>query len=442
MQLSARFEHSLLAVETEQDVHCMLELTSPDAPGADTRTPLDLALVIDRSGSMAGRKLEVTKACAAYLARRLAPTDRIALVTYDDEVRLIAPLAEPTSALAPAIASIQDGGTTNLSGGWMKGLEVVGGADDRGAVRRILLLTDGLANVGVTDPKALVGMARRAAKQQRVGTTTIGFGEDFDEQLLTDMAEAGGGNGHFAASPDDAPGIFATEFDDLVSMVAQNVSVEVRVSEHVQVLGVLNEFPCVQVDGGIQAQLGDAYGGETRRVVFRLHVPSLPTLGPATIGEVVLRYVSVGRTTEQAIEQHETRIPLNVNLVSADEAAAAGLDTEVRDEVVILRSAKAQRDARERADHGDFDGAKTALRGAVEDLRSHAAGSTHAAELRRMADELEADLPMLEPDAFDAMSAKSMHYRMIQSKLRRIKHESIQPDDEDGEAGTGTASAS
>jgi Mg-chelatase subunit ChlD len=92
----------------------MLELTSPEAPGADTRTPLDLALVIDRSGSMAGRKLEVTKACAAFLARRLAPTDRIALVTYDDEVRMLTPLAEPSPALATAIPSIEPGGSTNL----------------------------------------------------------------------------------------------------------------------------------------------------------------------------------------------------------------------------------------------------------------------------------------------------------------------------------------
>jgi len=435
MRLSARFEHSLLAVETEQDVHCMLELTSPDAPGSDARTPLDLALVIDRSGSMAGRKLEVTKACAAYLARRLAPTDRIALVTYDDEVRLVAPLAQAGPALGPAIASIGSGGTTNLSGGWMKGLEVVGGAPERGAVRRVLLLTDGLANVGVTDPGALVAMARKASKQQHVGTTTIGFGADFAEQLLTDMADAGGGNGHFAASPEDAPGIFATEFEDLVSLVAQNVSVEVRGGEHVQVLGVLNGFPCVGVDGGIQAQLGDAYGGETRRVVFRLHVPSLQALGPATIGEVVLRYVSVGRTSEEPIEQHETRIPLNVNLVSADEAAAAGLDTEVRDEVVILRSARAQRDARERADHGDYDGAKTVLREAVDDLRSHAAGSTtHAAELARMADDLEGDLPMLEPDAFDAMTSKSMHYRSVSSLHRRLRDKGLIPDDEDDAA--------
>jgi len=221
------------------------------------------------------------------------------------------------------------------------------------------------------------------------------------------------------ACPDDAPGIFAKEFEDLVSLVAQNVSVEVRGSEHVQVLGVLNEFPCVQVDGGVQAQLGDAYGGETRRVVFALHVPSLPTLGPATIGEVVLRYVSIG----EQIEQHETRIPLNVNLVSSDEAAAAGLDTEVSEEVVILRSAKAQRDARGRAQLGDYEGAKSVLRTAAAELRSHAVGSANADELRRLAADIEEDLPFLEEGAFDASSSKRLHYKQMTSSQRRLQRQ-------------------
>jgi len=92
MKPTVRFEHELLAVESEHDVWCMLELSAPPAPGATERRPLSVSLVVDRSGSMAGRKLEVTRACAEFLVRRLTPADRLSLVAYDDEVELRAPL--------------------------------------------------------------------------------------------------------------------------------------------------------------------------------------------------------------------------------------------------------------------------------------------------------------------------------------------------------------
>ena len=135
-------------------------------------------------------------------------------------------------------------------------------------------------------------MAAAQAKSG-VGTTTIGFGQDFDEDLLTTMADAGRGNAHYADTPDEGPGIFAQEFEGLVSLVAQNVSVEVRPSDEVEVLGVLNDYPQVVVPGGVQLQIGDAYGSERRRVVFELHIPELARLGVATVAEVVLRYTSI-----------------------------------------------------------------------------------------------------------------------------------------------------
>ena len=422
MKAHVRFEHQLLAVETEHRVHCMLELQAPPAPQDRPRPLFHLALVLDRSGSMAGRKLEVVRECAGFLVRRLAPTDELALIAYDDEVQLLAPLAPvDQSALTRAIGRVHPGGQTNLSGGWLKGAEELRRTRGEGP-RKILLLTDGLANVGVTDPEALVAMARLTAEEQDVGTTTIGFGEDFDEDLLTAMAEAGRGNAHFAETPDAAPGIFAEELEGLLSLVAQNVSVEIRPSAEVQLLGILNDFSHVPVPGGVQIQLGDAYGDEGRRVVFELHVPELASLGVVEIAEVVLRSTTIGRE----IAQHELRLPLVVNLVAADEAAASEADREVTEEVIVLTSARAQKQARELADRGKFDEAHEVLSDAAKELRRVAKDSAQAEELAAQAGMLSESLEMMSPASYDLRARKRMSYQSWQS-LQRRKRQQQQP---------------
>src|SRR5215210_3000349 len=364
MKASVRLDHTLIAVDGEHDVHAMLELVVPEADDGSGRAPLRLALVLDRSGSMHGPKLEVAKRCASWLVSRLKPTDELALVDYDDEVRLLAPLGPLNQpVLQSAIGSIGAGGQTNLSGGWLKGLEQLRGRDGD-APRKILLLTDGLANVGITDSDQLVGITKTAG-ETGVGTSTIGFGADFDEDLLTQMADAGGGNAHYAETPDAAPAIFADELEGLTSLAAQNVSVELRPSDHVEILGILNDYPQTQVPGGVQVALGDAYAGESRRVVFGLHIPRLGELGVARVAELVLRYVSVG----DEVRQHELTIPVVANLVSADEAAAADPDLEVREEIHVLEAARARQEAVELADRGDYGAAQAKLQAFAADLR-------------------------------------------------------------------------
>lgn len=146
------------------------------------------------------------------------------------------------------------------------------------------------------------------------------------------------------------------------------MSVELRPEPEVRFLGILNEFPAVAVEGGVQIQLGDAFGEERRRVVFQLHVPSVAALGPRRIADVVLRYVSVG----QEVAHHEVRIPFTVNLVSADEAAVTTPDAEVTEEVVILSGAQAGKRARELADRGEYEAAERTLREAVKELSATA----------------------------------------------------------------------
>ncbi|MBW3651816.1 MAG: VWA domain-containing protein [Actinobacteria bacterium] len=418
MQPTVRLNHNLLAVESEHTVHAMVELTAPEAPDHGRRGALKLALVIDRSGSMTGDKLAVTKACAAYLVRRLAPSDELAIVTYDDAVDLLAPLAPVhTDDLLSAIAAIDPGGSTNLSGGWLKGLEILKVSGDNSAddtTRRVLLLTDGQANAGITDPGALVSMAT-SARGAGVGTTTIGFGDHFAEELLTAMGDAGGGNAHFAPTPDAAPAIFAEEFEGLASVVAQNVSIEIRPGDDVDLVEVLNRYPATPVAGGVQLALGDAYGGERRAVVFALHVPALAELGMAKVADVVLRYVGVG----DQIAAHELTLPLMVNVVSAAEAASAQADHAVVEEVVVLEAAKARDEARRLADEGDFTGGQRLLRASAHQLRLSATGSAKADELLAEADMLDDTGSTLAPSSYDATARKRLHYDAYRARRRR-----------------------
>jgi hypothetical protein len=159
-----------------------------------------------------------------------------------------------------------------------------------------------------------------------------------------------------------------------VSLVAQNVAVEIHPTGHVATVGVMNGYAQVSVPGGVQVQLGDAYAEERRRVVFELTVPALEEIGVTQVAEIVVRWIALG----EQIAAHSRRIPLVVNAVTADEARAAEADPEVVEEVLVLKAARAQREAILRADAGDFDGARSVLAGAADDLRQSASLRCHA----------------------------------------------------------------
>jgi Ca-activated chloride channel family protein len=143
-------------------------------------------VVIDRSGSMAGEKLAFVKQAALDLVRRLGTKDQLSLVAYDTTVEVLVPpmAVDGKAPFGRAIQGLQSRATTNLSGGWLQGCEfVVKGLAEK-QVNRVLLLTDGLANVGVTDPNALAAMTRQR-RAEGITTTTLGVGLDFNEDLLT-----------------------------------------------------------------------------------------------------------------------------------------------------------------------------------------------------------------------------------------------------------------
>jgi Ca-activated chloride channel family protein len=409
MHAMVRLEHSLLAVEMDHTVHAMLDLVAPQALPTDRR-PLDIVLVIDRSGSMAGVKLDAVKASAAYLIRRLDQSDRLGLVTYDDEVELVSSVGVvEKEELLELVDGIGSGGGTNLSGGWLKGVEALLAAPRaEDCIRRVLLLTDGQANVGIQDADTLLCLAGNVGTDG-ITTSTIGFGDDFDEDLLTGMAQAGRGNAYYVTDPDRVPGVFAEEFQGLVSLVAQNVAVEIHPTDHVATVGVMSGHPQVAVPGGVQVQLGDACSEERHRVVFELTVPALQDIGVTQVAEIVVRWIDLG----ERIAAHSRRIPLVVNAVTSEQARAAEADPEVAEEVLVLRAARAQQEAITRADAGDFEGARRVLTGAADDLRLGAAlgVAPGASDLIARAADLDSSSASMSRPAYDSRMRKLLRYR-------------------------------
>ena len=403
-----RLEHALVAVEAEHDVNVMLELTAPAPEPSTVRPPIAIALVLDRSGSMSGEPLETAKRAAIWLVERLGPNDRVAVVTFDNQVDLVSPPVAPGPGLTAAIKAIHPGGMTNLSGGWLKGREVLAGLD-AAMPRTLILLTDGHANEGITEPRSWSGSPTRR-RRDRITTTTIGFGDGFDEDLLLAMADAGRGNAHYAATVEELPAIFAKEITGLTKLVAQNVSIELRPRPAVEVVTIWNDHPTTPVAGGLQIALGDAYAGDVRRLVFALRIPHLASFGPASVADCVLRYTAVGA----AVEQHTVTIPVIVNVVSATEAAAQAPDFAVHEEVQLLTAARARDEAIRRADAGDVGGAAAYLRATASNLA--------ASPSRRLQDDgimMDAAADEIESAGFVPEVRKSLRYDANQKRRNR-----------------------
>jgi Ca-activated chloride channel homolog len=279
MQTTISLDRQLINPRGGSVRHILLTLTapsvSPRTEHAHGRVPLNLSLVLDRSGSMEGEKFELAKQAAVHTIRALTALDTLSLIAYDDEVLTVArqqPIRpEAQNTLIRALTEISPRGGTNLHAGWQWGCQQALGMVRANGIARVLLLSDGLANQGLTD-RHLLGHQASLMAGRGVQTSTFGVGQTFDPLLMQDMAELGRGNYYYLRQSRDILASFEQEIADLAHIVASNLVVEVRTSKAVRI-EVLNDWPCEIIPHGIRTFLGDMRAAAVRDVVLRVTCP-------------------------------------------------------------------------------------------------------------------------------------------------------------------------
>ncbi|MEO8607438.1 MAG: FHA domain-containing protein [Chloroflexota bacterium] len=377
MQADFALEYDVLTVEQPQKLYLMARLASGPAPDSLRRHPLNLSLVIDRSGSMGGDKIAYTRQAAQFLVQNLGANDWLSIVLYNEGVDTLLQPEQVThkDAINQKIATIKAGGMTNLSGGWLQGSTLVAQNLKPDYLNRVILMSDGLANRGVTDPTKLLALAQQK-RDQGISTTTMGLGADFNEDLMMAMADAGGGAFYFIESPEVAPMIFEEELRGLLNLVGQNLIISVEPTDYVTNVSQLNAYNMHSNGQRVSFDLGDVFGDEVKTLVLELSIPALHDAGQRQIATLRFEYDEIH---ENGTEHRVMEQPVIINVgVPADLPLPP--NPEVRRSVLLLQAAQARREAVAAADKGEYKQASEVLRKAAESIENSPVQNEELAE--------------------------------------------------------------
>lgn len=356
----------------------LLRIHTPTPQARPERPLLNLALVLDRSGSMGGSKLEYTKEAAIYAVHNLLPEDRVAVVIYDDAVEVLVPstpVKDGRAAIANLIRTIRTRGSTALHAGWLEGATQVAAYQEAGRLNRVVLLSDGLANRGETNPGVIAEQVRELARRG-VSTSTLGVGLDYNEDLMTAMADAGEGNYYFIESPADLPRIFAQELAGLAGTLGTRVRLWLRPGDGSQAW----LFNDLEQDPSGAYVLPSLVAGIPLEFLLELEAPAGR--------EAFLRLELDWETPEGQRERLEAALRLPV--LGEAEFEQLRPHPDVAAMAAKLEATRARQRAMDALAAGDLEAARHALHHAAPMLASFGpALAAEAHELRLLLDEIE-----------------------------------------------------
>ena len=326
MELHLKVEKNLIARESVTRRVIEIKLRAPKLMAArEERIPLNLALVIDRSGSMGGDKIDYVRRAAGHVIELLNEKDRASVYIYDDLVDCIMPSAfmteENRRRCVSAINEVTTRGSTNLCDGWLAGCEAVAQHLNAETINRVLLLSDGLANQGITSTTQL-GLHAAEINQRGIATSTFGVGFDFNEHLLERMSNQGGGNFYYIEQPGQIQEIFLQELEDLLNVSVKEVAISLPLANGTVSYEILGGWKHTAVDDALQIHIGALAEGQERSLYLVANLP-------ASQDEQDISLPIVLQALDENAQAFEQKQEIVFNYATLVECEAAPFDKEL-----------------------------------------------------------------------------------------------------------------
>ena len=299
LQLSAELAHPRLPAAQKMSTYLKVGLTGVPFATEKERPPVNVAIVIDKSSSMAGDRIRHAREAAKQAIDLLSPEDIVSVIAYDSTVKVIssaAPLKNP-AAVKAAIDQIESGGMTALFAGVSKASEELRKHKNPEQVSRVILLSDGMANVGPASTEEL-GRLGIALAKENVSVSTLGLGLGYNEDLMTELALRSDGNHTFIKDSQALASVFQTEFADLLSVVAQQMEVRIQCADGIRPVRVLGSE--AQIDGqSVTFSLNQLCAKQQRSLLLEVEVPAGQGDQDVNIADVSVSYIDAASGSKQ-----------------------------------------------------------------------------------------------------------------------------------------------